>query len=326
MRVPAALDALLGRLQPRTPVDAGLAEAGLMIDDPLEALVLRALALHAAQSPTDLAAFVAASPRPAALKIGLRAIGDATRRLVKRGLVEDAGDGRHRLAAAVAGRFGAFPRLAGAELAEAPPLDLAAALATLPQSPAHRPFTGAALAAALAAAPDTAAPDPAALDRALAALDPPARALADWLGDRVTRDPWRPTLAHATRRVTALVDAALAAPLPPARALEATWLAFLAALGDLLPPALLAASPPRREEFVRRWAWFVGCPITATDGIEPPLVSAAALARLDYRRVQADDRALAVLQKAEAAAEKVLAAERARRAEAARAYASGRRE
>ncbi|MCB9528798.1 MAG: hypothetical protein H6701_10480, partial [Myxococcales bacterium] len=123
MNIPAALDALLGRLQPRTPVDAGLAEAGLMIDDPLEALVLRALALHDAQGPTDLAAFVAASPRPAALKIGLRAIGDATRRLVKRGLVEDAAEGRHRLAAAVAGRFGAFPRLAGAELAEAPPLD-----------------------------------------------------------------------------------------------------------------------------------------------------------------------------------------------------------
>ena len=349
MRVAQALDALIARLQPRTPVDAGLAEAGLLIDDPLEAIVLRALALHGPQSPTDLAAFAAASPRPAEVTIGLRAIGDAIRRLHKRGHLEDTGDGRHRLAAPLVGRFGAFPRLAGAEHAEAPPIDLAAALATLPDKPtAARSLTGALLAAALApaatsathatpathathATPATHAPlDPTALDRQITALPAPARALLDWLADPITRPPLRATLLHAMTRVTALVDTALAEPLPPERAFQATWLTFITSIADLLPPSLLAHTPPRREELIRRWAWFVGCPITTSHGthrgIEPPLISAAALARLDHRRLLADERALAVLAEAEAAATKLLDAERKRREEAARAYANGRRE
>lgn len=318
MKVGEALDRLLSRLQPSSPVDAGLAEAGLMIDDPLEALVLRALALHGPRRPqgrTDLAAFVAASPRPANMASGLAAVGKAVRRLMKRKLIEGPEGGPYRLADRLAERVAHFPRLAGPE-GDAPPLDLPAALRALEADPA--PLTPEALAAALGA-------EPAAWAAALDRLDPAARALVDWVGPRVLRPPLRITLDHGLARLAALTEAALAATPDPVRGLGATWLSFAAALGPVLDPPLLAAQADRRAELLRRWAWFVGCPIAA-DGVEPPLISGAALVRLDWRRVQADARALEVMRQAEAAAEAVLDHERKRRAEAARAYASGRRE
>lgn len=322
MRVPEALDALLARLQPRTPVDAGLAEAGVMIDDPLEALVLRGLAAHGPLSLTDLAAFVAASPRPAQTESGLRAIKAAGRRLRKRGLVDDAGDHRLRLTTALDGLFGAFPRLGGRDrlptLGSPPAIDLRAALTGLPPTAEHPPLDPAPFAALGFEA--------AALANHRAALGDDARALLDWLGARPLAAPWRASLDHGVRRLDALVDTALATPLPPWRGFEASWLVFVEATAEVMPVAVIAASPTRREELVRRWAWFVDCPIAAADGAEPAFVSAAALTRLDYRRVVADARALDVMRRAEAAADNVIAAERKRRAEAAKAYASGRRE
>ncbi len=322
MRVPEALDALLARLQPRTPVDAGLAESGVMIDDPLEALVLRALAAHGPLSLTDLAAFVAASPRPARTESGLRAIKGAGRRLRKRGLVIDADDHRLRLSTALDSGFGAFPRLSGRDrlptLGPPPAIDLRAAIADLPPPPGP---------GALDPAPFAALGiDPAALAARRAALPDGARALLDWLGDRPLRAPWRASLDHGMKRLGALVGAALSTPLPPWRGFEASWLVFVEATAEVLPVTVIAPSPTRREELVRRWAWFVDCPIAAPDGVEPTFVSAAALTRLDHRRVVADARALDVMRRAEAAAEEVLGAERKRRAEAAKAYASGRRE
>ncbi len=315
MRIGDALDRLLTRLQPARPADAGLAEVGLMIGDPLEALLIRALAIYGPLSRTDLAAFVAASPRPKSMKGGLRAVSGAVQRLTRRGLVEGPEVGPHRLADRLAGRIAHFPRLAGLDDGEpGPPLDLPAALRRL-AGPRDRPLTASALT-------DLAIADGASI---IDGLTPAGRALADWIGPAILEPPLRASLAHGMGRITALADAALGVEVPSRRAFGATWITFVEALGPSLDPPLLSAEADRRAELLRRWAWFVGCPVAA-DGVEPPLISAAALVRLDWRRIRADERALEVMRRAEAAADEVLAAERKRRAEAARAYASGRRE
>lgn len=320
MKVGVALDRLLSRLQPVSPVDAGLAEVGLLIDHPLEALVVRALALDAPLGRTDLAAFVAASPRPRGMRGGLRSVGAAARRLIKRGLIEGPQNGPYRLAERLEGRVAHFPRLIGPEHG-APPLDLPAAAQVLADGPAA-PLTAGVLAAAFDGAPvDFAGP--------LAALEPGGRALLDWVGRAVLAAPLRITLDHAMQQVGELSSAALGVRPPAARAFAATWLTFADALGRVLDPQVLTEQADRRLELLRRWAWFVGCPIAAdglAGGVEPPLISGAALVRLDWRRILADNRQLEVMQQAEEAAQAVLAAERTRRAEAARAYASGRRE
>ncbi len=320
MKVGAALDQLLSRLQSVGPVDAGLAEAGLMIDHPLEALVVRALALDAPLGRTDLAAFVAASARPRGMRGGLRAVGAAARRLIKRGLLDGPPGGPYRLAERLEGRVAHFPRLIGPGKG-APPLDLAAAADALATGPAP-PLTPESLAAALTGAVDDWRPP-------LAALEPGGRALVEWVGTAVLAAPLRVTLEHGMQRVSDLSHAALGVRPTAVRAFVATWLTFADGLGRVLDPAALRAQADRRYELLRRWAWFVGCPVAADGlaaGVEPPLVSGAALVRLDWRRILADNRQLEVMRQAEEAAEAVLAAERTRRAEAARAYASGRRE
>lgn len=320
MKVARALDQLLSRLQPISPVDAGLAEAGLMIDHPIEALVVRALALDGPLTPVELAAFVAASPRPRSAKGGLRNVRAAARRLKTRGLVDGPDAGPYRLEERLLGRVAHFPRLVG-PADGAPALDLRAADAALQTDGRGRLTPGAVADALGGAAADWA--------EAVDALEPGGRALADWVGPAVFAAPLRVTLDHAMEQVAALADASMAVAPDPSQTFAATWLTFVDALGRVLDPELLAGSPDRRVELLRRWAWFVGCPVAAEGlegGIEPPLISAAALVRLDWRRILADARALDVMQAAENAAEAVLAAERTRRAEAARAYASGRRE
>lgn len=316
MTIGDALDRLLTRLQPDRPVDAGLAEVGLMIDDPLEALIIRGLALYGPLSRTDLAAFVAASPRPRETRGGLKAVGAAIRRLARRSLIEGPDTGPHRLAERLAGRIAHFPRLAGLDDGEpGPPLDLPAAMQAL-AGRRDRPLTASAL-AELDAAADWAG--------LLSGSTPAGRALADWIGPAILEAPLRATLEHGMARVIALAEAALGLTPDARRAFAATWITFAETLGAALDPPLLAAEADRRAELLRRWAWFVGCPIR-DEGVEPPLISAAALVRLDWRRIKADERALDVMRRAEAAADQLISAERKRREEAARAYASGRRE
>lgn len=320
MKVGVALDRLLSRLQPTSPVDAGLAEVGLMIDHPVEALVIRALAIDGPLGRTDLAAFVAASPRPKGMRGGLRAVGAAVRRLRKRGLIEGPERGPYRLVERLEGRVACFPRLIG-PADGAPALDLPAALDVLAARGAG-PLDADTLADGLGMPADECA-------AALRGLEPGGRALSDWAGAAILDAPLRDTLDHGMDRVADLADAALGVRPDPLRAFSATWLTFVDALGRTLDPTVLSEQADRRAELLRRWAWFVGCPVAAEGldrGVEPPLISAAALVRLDWRRILADNRELEVMQQAENAAEAVIAAERTRRAEAARAYASGRRE
>lgn len=328
MSVVDALGRLLARAQPDSPVDAGLAEAGLVVADPLEALVLRALALMSPQSATDVAAFVAASPRPDSVHSGLSAVRRVLKRLIARGLVDTRGaQGSYRLAPSVAGRFGAFPRLAASEADRAPVVELDAMIAALEQvAPAEPPpitdWMSALGTIGVSAGPARSTR----FTAARAELTESGRTLLDGLGLLPFTPAWRPSLEWTLDSLAAHTDAALGVTADRLQCFVAAWLAFVDRTGVVLQPRLIADQVERRRELARRWAWFAGCAIRREGVLEVPLISAANLARLDWRRVQADERALETLVEAEQAAAALIDQEKARRAEAARAYASGRRE
>ena len=120
-------------------------------------------------------------------------------------------------------------------------------------------------------------------------------------------------------------------PVPLSDAARALTLRFGDALDEWFEPAWLYHTPrvtnaPRREHFVRLWAWYAGVGLRTPKGTERDEQSARALLAADPRRVALTEEDRSLQDRIEAEAARRIAAEVTRRAEEAKAYPSGRRE
>ncbi len=96
------------------------------------------------------------------------------------------------------------------------------------------------------------------------------------------------------------------------------------AIGKYLPREVVLQNDFRREELLRAWGAAIGVPIESGGKLEPAERSERALARLDYRRIRADEERLAIERRV--LAEHAEAVREKQRREAEAALASAQRE
>jgi len=129
-------------------------------------------------------------------------------------------------------------------------------------------------------------------------------------------------VAHAQK----VMESATGMPEEAARAfaLRRVLLDPAQAIGSYLPREVVLSNDFRREELVRAWAAALGVPIESGGKSEPREKSERVLARLDYRRIRADEEKLAIERRV--LAEHAEAVREKQRREAEAALASAQRE
>lgn len=311
-----ALDRLLTRARFSEPFDdAELRRAGVPVDDAVQAAILRALAACGKQSHPELMQWCQLDP--AFDRISLNRIQKALAALARRKSVLRS-KGSAWLSPELTGRFARIDALDAPDRLEAPTLDLKGLVAARPRRKSVAPAYSVTDALdALDAEYD--AQRAAAHARALAERTE-LQALFDWVGPAVISPSWRAALTHAIARVGAATVAVTGEAPDLSDALAATWINFLARHQHLTPERLNKEAP-RREELIRRWAWFAGARIRG----ETWRASAKEITKRDVRRLDAERAEAELNNQIRKQRDKLVKAERKRREEAA-AYAATRRE